>query len=156
MKTLIYKRTNRVSMRLLNLVLFLIMINTFNAKATGSLPPAKYSIDVDFTVIGKSMGFLFGATTTDNLYMWQLNCETVNHFKLRPHIRKNGSWKSFDVDASAVISEATKHDKHHMKIDVNLDTIKSYLDGTLVDTRIDATDLKGKCPGRIWLWKFWV
>ena len=133
------------------LVLSFISVTSFKAQAINSLSPAKYSIDVDFTITGQSMGFLFGASTTGNLYMWQLNCQTVNHFRLRPHIRKNGSWVfNTDVDVASVISEASKHSTHHLKIVVNADTIKSYLDGIWVDTRIDKTYLNGKY-GRVGL-----
>jgi|GEM_PF-3503339 len=151
MKTFILKRTFSVSSWMRCLALLLITTYSFNTQALNSLSPTKYSIDVDFTITGQSMGFLFGATTTGNLYMWQLNCQTANHFRLRPHIRKNGGWVfNTDVDVAAVITEATKHSSHHLKIEVHADTIKSYLDGIWVDTRIDETYLKGKY-GRVGL-----
>lgn len=139
------------TLRICCLVLIFIAVSSFKSKALTSLSPSKYSIDVDFTITGQSMGFLFGATTTGNLYMWQLNCQTANHFKIRPHIRKNGSWVfNTDVDVSTVISEASKHSTHHLKIAVNADTIKSYLNGVWVDTRIDKIYLKGQY-GRVGL-----
>ena len=151
MKLFKHKTINIKYITTLYIGLFLITFNSLNALTASALPPTKYTIEVDATVTGQSMGFLFGATSTGNLYMWQLNCQTANHFRLRPHIRKNGNWVfNYDVDVSTIITEATKHATHHLTINVNSDTLRTYINGTLVDTYIDKTYLKGKF-GRIGL-----
>ena len=133
----------KTSIRAFCLAVLLTMVSYTNVLATFAAPPTTYTIDVDVTVIGGSIGFVFGATGTGNLYMWQMNAQKTDQFRFRPHIKKGG-WASEDVDLSGTITEATKNLPHHMKIEVNGDTIKTSIDGDLVHTVIDSTKLKGK------------
>jgi len=110
---------------------------------------SKYTIDLDFTVHQISMGFLFGSSNSDHLYMWQLNCEQ-SPFRLRPHMRKNGNW-GFYTDVAVplnVVSDAQQFATNHMKIAIDGNNIKTYINDSLVDDRIDDSFFSNKF-GRI-------
>jgi|GEM_PF-3058085 len=111
--------------------------------------PSKYTMDLDFTVHQKSMGFIFGSSNDGSMYMWQLNCEK-SPFRLRPHIRKNGNWPYYtDVNVPLeVVSDAQQFTTNHMQIAVDGDSIKTYINGTLIDARKDDVHFRNKF-GRI-------
>jgi len=114
-----------------------------------SWSPSKYTIDLDVTVHQKSIGFIFGSSNDGSLYMWQFNCEK-SPFRLRPHIRKNGNWPFYtDVNVPLeVVSDVQQFKTNHVQIAVDGDSIKTYINGTLIDARKDDAHFRNKF-GRI-------
>ena len=52
--------------------------------------PAKYNVDLDFTVLQDAVGVIFGAQNSGNFYMWQINVMPgqAGHLHCYPNIRR--------------------------------------------------------------------
>lgn len=95
-----------------------------------------YTIDFDFEIDQVSAGFCFGVRNTGNYYMWQINAERETT-RLRPHCWSNGNpalLGEIDLPEELGVRPGTVH---HMQIVVeNNQKCDTYIDGTLVDTRM--------------------
>lgn len=115
-------------------------INALGAAAGGSdsgssIDPStvkNYTVEADFEIERVAAGIIWGATDHNNYYMWQFNIER-NPTKFRPH-----RWAGGGAACLAEIDVPLERDKpYHMKVEVSNDgtLAKTYLDGTLIDTR---------------------
>ena len=96
-----------------------------------------FTFEADVKVTDGAAGLVFRGTDSNNFYMWQLNADTS---KLRPHKKVNGNWTVIkEVNTSIVLDMV-----YHIKIEASGSTIKTYIDGVLVDTTTDATFSTGK------------
>ncbi len=94
-----------------------------------------FSVDFDFRVVNEAFSFLFGATDSANFYMWQVSTfDWHSDFRLRPHKRTNGSFSEL-AGATLLSDKTTANETHHMKIEADNGSVKTYLDGSLKDTR---------------------
>jgi len=105
-------------------------------------PADRFTIETKFKVQSSSMGLVFGGYDSRNLLFWQINLvkgASAEKVYLRPHAIVGGSASSLgDVDLSAVIPWSARNDWHTIKIDVDNGTIRTVIDGTIVDTRSHA------------------
>ena len=97
-----------------------------------------YTVDVDLKITNTAAGVVFRGTDGSNFYMWQLS--TLNGGKLRPHKKVGGTWTLIKEVNTGTVANTT----YHVKIEANGSTIKTYLDGNLVDTTTDTTFGSGK------------
>lgn len=96
-----------------------------------------YIFEADVKVTNLSAGLVFRSIDSNNYYMWQLNADVS---KLRPHKKVNGAWTVIK-EVSTPIALNTKY---HVKIEAIGSTIKTYIDGDLVDTATDTDFSSGK------------
>ena len=96
-----------------------------------------FTVDVDYIIDKDAFGLIFGASDTQNFYMWQVNAST-DTVKLRPHQWIKGNASLVDEISLSNVYQ-TKQDaigkKSHMTVSVNNGEIKTYINDELVDTR---------------------
>jgi alpha-L-rhamnosidase len=104
-----------------------------------------FTLDTDFTIKAGAASVLFRVADAQNYYMWQVNAaSTPGKVLLRPHVQKGGSFTTLgEIDLSPLITTANVNQPHHMKITANGSQITTWIDGTQVDTRTDASFAKG-------------
>ncbi|MBM9504276.1 family 78 glycoside hydrolase catalytic domain [Actinacidiphila acididurans] len=112
-----------------------------------SAPPSQpawtdYRLDLKLAVTRTALGVKFRSPDSRDGYMWQFrasNAATPN--SLVPHIETNGSYKvGTPVPLGTALNPDTTHD---VAIEVTGSTIRTYLDGNLVDSRTDTTYSQG-------------
>jgi len=101
-------------------------------------------LSADVTLEAKAIGILFRMADADNGYMWQLNNALGPDLLLRPHVCKGGHWSMLPpVSLRPFISAADDTKPHHIEIEARGATIRTRIDGKLVDERQDTTYLTG-------------
>lgn len=82
-------------------------------------------------------GLIWGATDHSNYYMWQINTE-YDKPRFRPHRWTNGNPAC--LEEKDLPMALANDEVHHMTIEVTDggNTAKTYIDGTLIDTRSDS------------------
>ncbi|EEG31538.1 Alpha-L-rhamnosidase N-terminal domain protein [[Clostridium] methylpentosum DSM 5476] len=99
-----------------------------------------YVVEADVTCQQDAVSILFNAADPSNFYMWQLNtADRKGSVLLKPHTWKGGAYATYgghtrNVTAAVGGVEAFQSTPVHLKLDVTQDEIKTYLNGTLVDT----------------------
>ncbi|TYB38006.1 Bacterial alpha-L-rhamnosidase [Actinomadura chibensis] len=96
-----------------------------------------FRLEADLTVTELAFGLFFRADGDSNGYMWQLSEGSL----LRPHKLVNGGWtvlKSVPIPVDRVVGTPLK-----VAIDARGATIRTYVDGALVDTLSDGTFASG-------------
>ncbi|MEU4156472.1 family 78 glycoside hydrolase catalytic domain [Actinoplanes sp. NPDC026670] len=102
-----------------------------------------YTVDVRLTVTRDAAGVFFRAKGVNDAYMWQL-ANFGNAPVLRPHVRTGGSWQLLkQVPIDAVIAPADFNKPHDLRIEAAGSTIRTFVDGTLVDTTVDTRRTSG-------------
>jgi alpha-L-rhamnosidase len=102
-----------------------------------------YTVDVRLTVTRDAAGVFFRARGVDDAYMWQL-ANFGNAPVLRPHVRVGGTWQLLkQVPIDAVIAPADFGKPHDLRIEAAGSTIRTFVDGTLVDTTVDTRRTSG-------------
>jgi hypothetical protein len=95
-----------------------------------------YRIEATLTIDEIAAGINFRMSNNNNLYMWQLSASAN---ALRPHIRTGGTW--------SVLGEVTYDFETGVEYDVVIEIsgseFKTYIDGTLIDTRSDSVHTQG-------------
>jgi len=105
-----------------------------------------YVLDFDFRImpLGRACGWAFRAADKNNTYMWQIvgGQGGPNANTLRKHVRQSGTWTSItSVNLPFAVDEGTLH---HVRTELAGSVIRTYLDGELVDTTVDATFSRGR------------
>lgn len=110
-----------------------------------SMTWSDFTLDTDFTIKAGAASVLFRAKDARNYYMWQVNTVTTpGKVMLRPQLQSDGHFSTLgEVDLTPVITDANASARHHMKITADGATITTWIDGTRVDTRTDATLTRG-------------
>lgn len=99
-----------------------------------------YDIDLDMILVRDNAGIIFSAYDTKNMHLWSINARDKANPILRRHVFTNGAYVSSDVDLGAFINkQELLNKKHPVKIAVRNKTIRTYIDGNLVDTYQDAS-----------------
>jgi alpha-L-rhamnosidase len=93
-----------------------------------------YQADAKITAIGA--GLVFRSQDDNNYYMWQLNANG----KLRPHKKVAGAWTVI----KEVVAGITVGTTYTVKVETVGPAIKTYLNGSLIDTTIDTAFTSGK------------
>lgn len=82
----------------------------------------KYTLDYEFSMDGAAFSPVFGATDSQNFYMWQINHK---YSQVKPHIWSENNVNG-DVNTSYGV-ETKKDTKYNLRIVVGEETIKTYL-----------------------------
>lgn len=108
-------------------------------KQQTSASSAHYAIDFDMYLVKASAAIIFGKTPSNSYYMWQINCHDNALPAVRHHVYVNGTLASHD---DAQFSQFAKADllghKHHYRVEVDGNLIKTFVDDKLVDTYTDS------------------
>jgi len=94
-----------------------------------------YTVDVRLTVTRDAAGVFFRARNVNDAYMWQL-ANFNNVPVLRPHVRVGGNWQLLK-EVPLAIAPAEFNQPHALRIEAAGTTIKTFVDGNLVDTTVD-------------------
>ncbi|WP_158853379.1 family 78 glycoside hydrolase catalytic domain [Saccharothrix deserti] len=104
-----------------------------------------YVAQVDFKVDNAAFGIFLRARDANNGYMWQINVVGAQP-TLRPHKKVNGGYTllgSVDLGSYGFTNEKLRTGRHAIRFEATGGTIRTTLDGVLVDTRSDSTFTKG-------------
>lgn len=98
----------------------------------------QYSLSVDFEIVNIAAGIIFGYKDNRNFFMWQINLEKQEgRTFLRPHSWKDGGAANHaDLDITNLIT-IQKGVTYTMRIDVDGNLAKTYINNILVDERIN-------------------
>lgn len=91
-----------------------------------------YTVEVTVRPRTGGAGVMFRSPDRTNGYMWQLYPGTG----LTPHILENGRFRRL---TDTIPLDVTAGRDHRLRIEVNGSTITTYVDGELVDERVDET-----------------
>lgn len=106
------------------------------ARLTRAADSAKgYVIESDITLMKGNVGVVFAYTASNNYYMWALNCKDYDYPAIRRHVYSNSTTPSYsDTRIDAFTKDEILGKPHRMRIEVIDNTVKTYIDGQLVDT----------------------
>ncbi|MBP2330678.1 alpha-L-rhamnosidase [Kibdelosporangium banguiense] len=110
-----------------------------------------YVANVDFKVDNAALGVFLRASDANNGYMWQVSVVEAQP-TLRPHRKVNGGYTllgSVNLASFGFTNDQLRTGRHTIRFDVVGSTIKTTLDGVLVDTRSDSTFAKGYLGFRV-------
>lgn len=100
-----------------------------------------YSFDVRRPTGGKAAGWVFRAPDANDGYMWQIGAGNGSQpGSLRMHLLRNGQ---YTLLASVPIS-VRDNTWYHVDMVLNGPEIRTYIDGKLIDSRIDRTFPAGR------------
>ena len=110
-----------------------------------------YAIDYDMYLVKASAAIIFAHTSTSTYHMWQIICNDNANPAVRHHTYVNGNLTWNDATFTQFSKSDLLRHKRHYHIEVEGNTIKTYVDGTLVDTFIDntGTAVKGDVGMRV-------
>ncbi|MDD4990668.1 MAG: family 78 glycoside hydrolase catalytic domain [Paludibacter sp.] len=116
-----------------------LLVNT-NSISWQRPAPAKFTLETDMTLLNQNAGILFAAKDAANMYMWSINTKDQTYPLIRRHIFTANNPVTSEVSIGAFYSKADLIGKErHVKIDVDNNVIKTYIDGVLVDTYNDVS-----------------
>ncbi len=106
------------------------------ARLTRAADNAKgYAIESDITLMKGNVGVVFAYTASNNYYMWALNCKDYDYPAIRRHVYSNSTTPSYsDTRIDAFTKDEILGKPHRLRIEVIDNTVKTYIDGQLVDT----------------------
>lgn len=106
------------------------------ARLTRAADSAKgYAIESDITLMKGNVGVVFAYTASNNYYMWALNCKDYDYPTIRRHVYSNSTTPSYsDTRIDAFTKDEILGKPHRLRIEVIDNTVKTYIDGQLVDT----------------------
>lgn len=100
----------------------------------------KFTLETDMTIVSKNAAIIFAAKDVNNMHMWSISASEKDYTFIRRHIFTANNFVSSDVSIAAYYSKADLIGKErHVKIDVDNNVIKTYIDGILVDTYNDTS-----------------
>ena len=97
---------------------------------------ADYTLSLNATPVNEAAGIRFRITDDENFYLWQLRAD--GNLLLRKKVK--GVWADIKQIPAGIESGKT----YAVKIEANGSTIKTSLDGKLIDTTVDKTFGSGK------------
>ncbi len=101
-----------------------------------------YAVEADVTLINGNVGVVFAYTASNNYYMWALNCKDYDYPAIRRHVYVNSTTPSYsDTRVDAFSKKDILGKRHRMRIEVVGSVVKTYIDGTLVDTYTASGDI---------------
>ena len=104
-----------------------------------SLAWSDYTLEATFSITTQNATIVFNAQDTDNYLMWQFRGDGVN--QLAPHQRVNGTFTQLKtVPLGVSLQRGTDY---HLRLEVSGSTVRTFLDGTLVDTTSGVPFTKG-------------
>jgi len=101
---------------------------------------ARFTLETDMTLMNQNAGILFAAKDISNMYMWSINTKDQASPFIRRHIFTSNNPTTSEVSIGAFYSKTDLIGKErHVKIDVENNVIKTYIDNVLVDTYNDVS-----------------
>lgn len=101
---------------------------------------ARFTLETDMTLLNQNAGILFAAKDISNMYMWSINTKDQASPFIRRHIFTSNNPATSEVSIGAFYSKTDLIGKErHVKIDVENNVIKTYIDNVLVDTYNDVS-----------------
>ncbi len=98
-----------------------------------------YAIDYDMYLVKASAAIIFAYTGSSTYHMWQINCHDHSKPAVRRHVYINGKLTYDDSQFDNFSKAQLLGSLHHYRIEVQDGIIKTYVDGTLVDTFNDTS-----------------
>jgi alpha-L-fucosidase len=104
--------------------------------AAGGHEWTDYTFEVTVRPGTRGAGWVFRSPDRRNGYMWQLYPGTG----LTPHVLRDGTFSRLDETIPLDVSTGTDY---HVRMELRGSTIRTFVDGTLVDERVDTTFSQG-------------
>jgi alpha-L-rhamnosidase len=98
--------------------------------ASESLRWKDYVLEATFSITTQNATIVFNAQDADNYLMWQFRGDGVN--RLAPHQRVNGTFT--ELKAVPLGVNLQRGTDYRLRIEASGSTVRTYLDGALVDT----------------------
>ena len=98
-----------------------------------------YRLDYDMHLVRASAAMIFAATSGNTYHMWQINCNDNANPSVRHHTYVNGNLTWNDAQFTQFSKADLLGHTRHYTVDVENGVIRTYVDGTLVDTFTDPT-----------------
>lgn len=93
-----------------------------------------YAVETDFEIDNLAAGVIFAAKDKQNYFMWQVNLE-AGYPRFRPHAWRNGGAACLaELDLRGKV-DVELHKTYHLRIEVDRNIAKTYIDDVLIDTR---------------------
>ncbi|MDR0671348.1 MAG: family 78 glycoside hydrolase catalytic domain, partial [Oscillospiraceae bacterium] len=100
--------------------------------AGGGADPARYTVEVDFTLETGSFGLMLGADT-NNFFLYQINAVHNNtHLYIRPHRWASGGASLLGEKNTGIPIEGFLGREHSLRLEIDHGSLTGYLDGALV------------------------
>ncbi len=116
-----------------------LLVNMGNNIAWQKTENARFTLETDMTLLNQNAGIIFGATDINNMYMWSINTKDQAYPLIRRHVFTGNNPVANEVSIAAFYSKADLIGKERrVKIDVENNVIKTYIDNVLVDTYTDT------------------
>ncbi len=93
-----------------------------------------YTLEATFSITTQNATIVFNAQDAENYLMWQFRGDGVN--QLAPHQRVNGTFTQ--LKAVPLGTSLQRGTDYRIRIEVSGSTVRTYLDGELVDTTEDV------------------
>ena len=98
-----------------------------------------YALDYDMVLVKSSAAVIFACTASNTYHMWQINCKDHDRPAVRRHVYVGGKLTYNDAEFTQFTKDDLLGHLHHYRIEVENGIIRTYIDGTLVDTYTDAS-----------------
>ena len=105
----------------------------------GSVTLRDGRLDVEVTITSVSVGLLLRAQDVNNTYLWQVFAGSPG--RIKPHVRQNGAYtvlKEVPLPVAVPLGQPFT-----LSVELEGSTIRTYIDGVLVDTTTDPTYAEG-------------
>lgn len=103
-----------------------------------------YAIDYDMLLVKASAAVIFAATSNNTYHMWQINTYDNATPAVRHHIYRNGTLTWNDATFTQFTKSQLLGHLRHYRVEVENGVIRTFIDGTLVDTFTDNTGMVAK------------
>lgn len=110
--------------------------NEYLRTASGGSSWNDYSVDADVTITNANAGIAFRSQDNNNFYLWEFGTTGL----LTTQKKVNGSWTTINQDSGLSIQANIPF---HVRIEAVGSTIKTYINGSLVDTSTDSAFSNG-------------
>jgi alpha-L-rhamnosidase len=107
---------------------------------TTNTTSAKFTLKTKMTILKQNSNIIFAAKDVNNMYMWSINAKDQTYPFIRRHVFTANTAVVTDTPIGTYYIKADLiGTERHLKIDVDNNVIKTYIDGVLVDTYNDTS-----------------
>ncbi len=112
------------------------------AASNSSAAKLRYDIDADITLLNDAASLIFSYTKSNCYFMWALNVNDNGYPLIRRHLYANSSNPSFsDTRIPGMSNSDVLGVEHHLRLEIDGNKVRTYLDDNLVDTYTDTSGL---------------
>ena len=104
-----------------------------------SASESRYSIDFDMFLAKGRASVIFATTAPGDYLMWQINCQDYDQPEVRRHVYVNGSSTTTNTTVTQFAKSDILGHLRHYCIEVEGKTVRTLIDGKLVDTFISSS-----------------